>query len=143
MRLSRILAGALLALALIGLAGPPTVAAKPRQPPGCTFERGESTCVEVAEEIVTETYTERTTGPSSDGSLVGQFCLELNPVYTYYLVPNNPGDTTVARQTLTTTTTTVSHGRPGSNGKVIAQTSETTRSPVTFNGSLACSAAPF
>jgi hypothetical protein len=86
--------------------------AAPTEPPGCTFSCGVTTCVTVTQQVIEESHTEIsgcTVGPS---------------------LPPIPGRerTFVDTVLVTTTTTTLQHGR---NGKVFDVQTATTRQVLT------------
>lgn len=107
----RLRAGAVAAGAvalMLALASP--AAAAPPEEPGCTFERGKTTCVTTT----TETGTLgpiTATGSTDDGTPQTAAC----EGFAFYRVV----DLVLATET-TTTTTTVHRGAPGSNGRELS-----------------------
>ncbi|RBY96251.1 hypothetical protein DQ237_10340 [Blastococcus sp. TF02-8] len=125
------------AIAVLLGAAVPAVAGSP-SPAGCTFAKGQTTCV-------TTTYASRlsepvtATGPA-DGSLPAQWCLlNFGPEYVYYGTSQ-----AVFSVIVTTTTTTVRRGGTGGNGPVLSRTStEAVGEPSHVSGLLDCSTGPF
>lgn len=117
-------------------------AAAPPEEPGCTFDRGMTTCV-------TTTTESGTVGPITaagrigDGTLPRNFCQVAfgrpDDLYSFYRVSG----LVLATET-TTTTTAVHRGAPGSNGKEISSDTDAdtvaTR-VVKFHG-ISCSDSP-
>jgi hypothetical protein len=122
---------------MLALATP--AAAAPPEKPGCTFERGETTCVTTT----TETGTVgpiTATGSTGDGSPQSDVCMLLSSIpFPFYLLR----DVVLATET-TTTTTTVHLGAPSSNGHELSSGTDTDTvvTGVVSSDLLACSQEP-
>lgn len=123
MRLLRMLIVSAGAALTLGATVSPAQAAAPSTE-GCTFDRsnGRTTCV-------TTTTSTRTlgpfsgAGPSSDGSVLGQRCLQNDPIFTYYSVV----DAFFTATTVTTTTSTYQGRSPDDGTKVTSYEQSSTR----------------
>ncbi|GAB3659297.1 hypothetical protein GCM10027596_16680 [Nocardioides korecus] len=110
----------------------PAATADPKLPDGCTFDKGQTTCVTSSAPIdntqrVTHYEPGDTSSSTNDGSYAATFCRAANPGSTRYYDIAGP---TFIQATGSRTTTTTYHGASAGNGN--KPTSSTTHSTITY-----------
>lgn len=117
--------GTAVAIAVAGMVGAqPAFADPPTGSDGCTFDRGQTTCVSTITSYVTEgPYSGE--GHTHDGTVAGELCSTVGHPAEWGDAVYYKAIDAYAVYRVTTTTTTVTHGAPNSHGALVSTETKT------------------